>query len=88
MHCVGFHQFLSKLSHQILHEITFLKLINLFSKAGAEIIQPIQSARIHTAKSFSFTYGSVEARARMPRGDWIWPGKRYSLLFRKMYPLN
>ncbi len=24
----------------------------------------------------------------MPRGDWIWPGKRYNLLFRKMYPLS
>ena len=25
-------------------------------------------------KSFSFTYGTVEVRAKMPRGDWIWPG--------------
>ncbi|XP_046646573.1 beta-1,3-glucan-binding protein-like [Daphnia pulicaria] len=41
--------------------------------AGAEIINPIQSARLVTSNSFSFTYGTVEVRAKMPRGDWIWP---------------
>jgi len=39
-----------------------------------DIINPIQSARIRTINSFSFTYGTVEIRAKMPRGDWIWPG--------------
>ncbi len=43
-------------------------------KAGEDIINPIQSARIRTINSFSFTYGTVEIRAKMPRGDWIWPG--------------
>lgn len=42
--------------------------------AGDEIINPIQSARIRTMQSFSFIYGIVEVRAKMPRGDWIWPG--------------
>ncbi|XP_069683866.1 beta-1,3-glucan-binding protein-like [Periplaneta americana] len=41
------------------------------SSAGADIVQPIQSARI--SSSFSFKYGRVEVRAQMPRGDWIWP---------------
>jgi len=41
--------------------------------AGQDIINPIQSARIRTVNSFSFTYGTVEIRAKMPRGDWIWP---------------
>jgi beta-glucanase (GH16 family) len=41
--------------------------------AGQEIINPIQSARIVTSDSFSFKYGYVEVRAKMPRGDWIWP---------------
>lgn len=41
--------------------------------AGDEIINPIQSARIRTINSFSFVYGTVEIRAKMPRGDWIWP---------------
>jgi len=39
-----------------------------------DIINPIQSARMRTINSFSFTYGTVEIRAKMPRGDWIWPG--------------
>lgn len=49
-------------------------LLFFFSTAGQEIINPIQSARIVTSKSFSFTYGYVEVRAKMPRGDWLWPG--------------
>ncbi|CAG0907631.1 unnamed protein product [Cyprideis torosa] len=31
------------------------------------------SARLSTVKSFSFKYGTLEVRAKMPRGDWIWP---------------
>ena len=26
-----------------------------------------------TEDSFSFTYGTVETRAKMPKGDWLWP---------------
>jgi hypothetical protein len=37
-------------------------------EAGDDIIQPIQSARI------------VEVRAKMPKGDWIWPGKKCTYL--------
>jgi len=28
---------------------------------------------VRTANSFSFRYGRVEIRARLPRGDWLWP---------------
>nr|CAH0106512.1 unnamed protein product [Daphnia galeata] len=41
--------------------------------ASAEIINPIQSARMVTSDSFSFTNGTIEIRAKMPKGDWIWP---------------
>ncbi|EFX89068.1 hypothetical protein DAPPUDRAFT_28775, partial [Daphnia pulex] len=41
--------------------------------SAEDIINPIQSARMRTLNSFSFTYGTVEVRAKMPRGDWIWP---------------
>lgn len=34
---------------------------------------PIQSASIRTAETFSFKYGRMEVRAQLPRGDWIWP---------------
>ncbi|XP_046390487.1 beta-1,3-glucan-binding protein-like [Ischnura elegans] len=43
------------------------------SASGKDIVTPIQSARIRTLGSFGFRYGRVEVRARMPRGDWIWP---------------
>ena len=36
-------------------------------------LNPIQSARLRTAESFSFKYGRVEVRAKLPRGDWLWP---------------
>jgi len=40
---------------------------------GGNIINPIQSARIRTAQSFTFKYGRIEVRAKLPTGDWIWP---------------
>eukprot|EP00299_Pterocystis_sp_00344_P009834 c4263_g1_i1.p1 GENE.c4263_g1_i1~~c4263_g1_i1.p1 ORF type:complete len:358 (+),score=84.79 c4263_g1_i1:46-1119(+) len=43
------------------------------SSNGANIINPVQSASIKTIKSFSFKYGVVEVRAKLPKGDWLWP---------------
>ncbi|XP_069683894.1 beta-1,3-glucan-binding protein-like [Periplaneta americana] len=43
------------------------------SAAGEDIVLPVQSARIRTINSFSFLHGRLEVRAKMPRGDWIWP---------------
>jgi beta-glucanase (GH16 family) len=43
------------------------------SGAGGNILNPIQSAKITTAETFSFTYGRVEVRAKLPKGDWLWP---------------
>lgn len=37
------------------------------------IINPIRSARIRTLNSFSFKFGTLEVRAKMPAGDWLWP---------------
>ncbi|XP_034655971.1 gram-negative bacteria-binding protein 2-like [Drosophila subobscura] len=39
-------------------------------------IPPLRSAKIYT-ESFSFKYGRVEIRARMPKGDWLFPCKVY-----------
>jgi len=36
-------------------------------------VNPTASARIRTLNSFSFKYGRVEVRAKMPTGDWLWP---------------
>lgn len=42
------------------------------STLGA-IIPPVQSARLNTKKSASIKYGKVEVRAKLPKGDWLWP---------------
>ncbi len=39
----------------------------------SSIINPVTSARIDTSKSFSFRYGRIKARVKLPRGDWLWP---------------
>ncbi|CAB3247822.1 unnamed protein product [Arctia plantaginis] len=40
---------------------------------GAHILPPIITAKITTKNKFSFKYGRVEIRAKMPLGDWIYP---------------
>lgn len=48
-----------------------------------DIINPIRSVRMNTYNSFSFKYGVVEIRAKMPSGDWLfpalWMNPRYSV---------
>ncbi|CAB3369581.1 Hypothetical predicted protein [Cloeon dipterum] len=39
----------------------------------SNLLNPIKSARLRTANSFTFQYGQVEVRAKMPAGDWLWP---------------
>jgi hypothetical protein len=41
------------------------------SGSGGNIINPIASARLRTANHFGFTYGKVEARAKLPAGSKI-----------------
>lgn len=63
-----------------------LNYISFFArKSDDDIIPPIQSARIHTRNSFSFTYGFVEVRAKMPKGDWIWPGTHRRLTHTEVF---
>ncbi|GLB42876.1 putative glycosyl hydrolases family 16 [Lyophyllum shimeji] len=52
----------------------YLKACSAVSNATAgQIINPVQSARISTRRSSSIKYGKVEVRAKIPRGDWLWP---------------
>ncbi|GJQ68275.1 GNBP3 [Trypoxylus dichotomus] len=37
------------------------------------ILPPVLSGRINTKPSFSFVYGRVDIRAKLPKGDWIYP---------------
>lgn len=39
------------------------------------ILPPVVASRISTKNSFSFKYGKIEIRTRLPRGDWIYPGE-------------
>ncbi|KAI8891799.1 hypothetical protein BC833DRAFT_613287, partial [Globomyces pollinis-pini] len=41
--------------------------------AAGGTINPIQSASIRTSKSVSIKYGKVEVKAKLPKGDWIFP---------------
>lgn len=51
---------------------------NCERQAGGDIIiNPIRSARLITKESFSFKYGRAEVTAKIPTGDWLWPGKIY-----------
>lgn len=40
------------------------------------IIPPITSTSLNTRDKFSFKYGRVEIRAKLPIGDWIYPRKQ------------
>ncbi|CAO1327040.1 unnamed protein product [Diamesa tonsa] len=46
---------------------------NILNPIRKHIINPIRSGQIRTINSFSFKYGRVEVKAKMPAGDWIWP---------------
>ncbi|XP_044737521.1 beta-1,3-glucan-binding protein-like [Chrysoperla carnea] len=37
------------------------------------ILPPVASGRINTQHKFSFKYGTVEIRAKLPTGNWIYP---------------
>ncbi|KAF8874733.1 concanavalin A-like lectin/glucanase domain-containing protein, partial [Infundibulicybe gibba] len=37
------------------------------------VINPVLSARLNTKGKRSIKYGKVEVRAKLPRGDWLWP---------------
>ncbi|KAJ3833485.1 concanavalin A-like lectin/glucanase [Lentinula raphanica] len=43
------------------------------SKNTSTVIPPVQSAMISTNQTHSITYGRVQVRAKIPRGDWLWP---------------
>lgn len=38
-----------------------------------DILNPVKTATIQTSESFSFKYGELEIRAKMPSGDWLRP---------------
>lgn len=62
--------------HIHLENCTDQNRANCERKAGGNtIINPVRSARLTTEKSFSFKYGRIEVLAKVPLGDWLWPGE-------------
>ncbi|XP_052741897.1 beta-1,3-glucan-binding protein [Bicyclus anynana] len=49
---------------------------------GSDILPPIVSGRL-TSIPFAFTYGVVYIRAKIPRGDWLYPELLLVPLFKK-----
>ena len=41
--------------------------------ASGNVINPIKSARLRSYQGFSFKYGRLEIKAKLPKGDWLWP---------------
>jgi hypothetical protein len=37
------------------------------------MINPVRSARLTTKGKHNITYGKIEVKAKLPRGDWLWP---------------
>ncbi|KAH8410737.1 hypothetical protein KR222_002192, partial [Zaprionus bogoriensis] len=46
---------------------------NIAQGSFYKIKPPVYSAQLHTRESFSFKYGRVVVRARLPKGDWLFP---------------
>ncbi|KAG6801368.1 gram-negative bacteria-binding protein 1-2 precursor [Apis mellifera caucasica] len=40
---------------------------------GSYILPPVISGRLNTKSSFNFQYGRIQIRAKLPRGDWLFP---------------
>nr|ATU82852.1 secreted Beta-GRP-like protein [Pristhesancus plagipennis] len=51
-----------------------------------KLIPPVLTSRISTKHSFSFKYGKIEIRAKLPKGDWIVPEIR--LIGKSYIPLS
>ncbi|XP_002024169.2 gram-negative bacteria-binding protein 2 [Drosophila persimilis] len=46
---------------------------NIAQGSFYSIKPPVFSAQIHTRDSFSFKYGKIVVRAKLPKGDWLFP---------------
>merc|ERR1712215_330697 len=44
-----------------------------YCRAGEDIVKPIQLARLETRGKFSFRFGRVEVRAKLPLANWLRP---------------
>lgn len=78
---------------QIITKLFFIWLCQWFSctsfldprqecerQAGSKrILPPVVSAKFRSKKAFSFKFGRVDIRAKVPKGDWLFPRRLYSM---------
>jgi beta-glucanase (GH16 family) len=43
------------------------------NRTTGTMIPPVMSARLTTKGKFNIAYGKITVRAKLPRGDWLWP---------------
>ncbi|THH32338.1 hypothetical protein EUX98_g1833 [Antrodiella citrinella] len=43
------------------------------NKLTGQVIPPVKAARINTQGHANIQFGKVEVRAKLPKGDWLWP---------------
>lgn len=43
------------------------------NRTTGTMIPPVMSARLTTKGKYNINYGKVTVRAKLPRGDWLWP---------------
>jgi len=46
---------------------------NCYSKSGEDIVKPLQTAKLRSDPGFSFKYGRVEVKAKLPLLPWVRP---------------
>ncbi|KAG4034656.1 hypothetical protein MFRU_002g00130 [Monilinia fructicola] len=51
----------------------WLNCVTSTNTTNGTIVQPVKSARINTKLGASIKYGKVEVKAKLPKGDWLWP---------------
>lgn len=53
--------------------------------SGADILPPVATGKITTKNKFSFKFGRVEVKAKMPAGSWLIPGAFRTSLMAGIY---
>ena len=62
------------------------------NKVHYTMLQPIASAKLKTRMKLDARFGRVEVRAKLPRGDWLWPAiwmlPTFNNVYGKGWPMN
>ncbi|KIW12162.1 hypothetical protein PV08_09437 [Exophiala spinifera] len=48
--------------------------VSVTNTTNGTVINPVKSGRINTSPGANIRFGRIEVRAKLPQGDWLWPG--------------